>query len=131
MAIFGKTFNVLEQALDVRYKRFGVLASNIANSETPGYRSRDYDFSGELEKVLGVKDELEKTNPMHMDVSSSSGARIVYDNSHAVGADGNSVDLDKATAKLADNSRGYQNSATWLGVQLKILSQAVKGRGGV
>ena len=128
-SIFGKTFNVLEQALDVRYRRNAVISSNVANSETPGYRAREYDFSGELEKVLGAKDELIKTNSSHMDLSSTSGARIVYDNSGPVGADGNNVDLDISMAKMSENSRGYASSATWLGVQLKILSSAVKGRG--
>ena len=128
-SIFGKTFNVLEQALDIRYKRHAVLASNIANSETPGYRARELDFTGELEKALGAQGEVSKTNPMHMDIGSADGERIIYDNSMPVGADGNSVDLDVATSKMADNSRGYGGSATWLGVQLKVLSTAVKGRG--
>jgi flagellar basal body rod protein FlgB len=50
------------------------------------------------------------------------------DTSGAMGSDGNNVDLDKQMAKIAENSRGYSNATSWLGVQLRLLKTAARGR---
>ncbi|MBP9837274.1 MAG: flagellar basal body rod protein FlgB [Proteobacteria bacterium] len=130
MKIFNETFDLIQKSMDLRFKRHGVLASNVANSETPGYRARELEFSGELSRVLqqGKANNLEKTNHLHMDLDLSSQNHIVIDQSIPVGADGNSVDLDTSMGKIAENSRAYNNAATWVGVQLRLLKSAAKGR---
>ena len=57
MKLFDKTFDVLEKSMDLHFKRHSVLASNVANSETPGYKAREIDFAGELERALGESKE--------------------------------------------------------------------------
>lgn len=129
MKIYDTTFDLLQRAMDVRMKRHAVLSSNIANSETPNYRARDLDFAGELNKVLTqTTQNVEKTNPLHMDLDDSSSSHVVFDNSGAVGADGNNVDLDVSMGKLSENVRAYSNAATWLGVQLRLIKNVAKGR---
>ncbi|MFN8388991.1 MAG: flagellar basal body rod protein FlgB [Bdellovibrionota bacterium] len=131
MKLFNNTFDVLQRAMDLRAERHGILTSNIANSETPGFHAQEVDFSGELQKALGQPtEELSKTSPMHMDLTSASGAHIVPDTSAPMGADGNNVDLDIEMGKLGENSREYANAATWLGVQLRLLKTAARGRVG-
>lgn len=131
MKIYDTTFDLLQRAMDVRIKRHAVLSSNVANSETPNYKARELDFAGELNKVLTQKTEnVEKTNTMHMDLDENSSSHVILDNSGAVGADGNNVDLDISMGKLGENVRAYSNAATWLGVQLRLLKNVTKGRVG-
>ena len=130
MKLFDKTFDVIEKSMDLRSRRHTILSSNVMNSETPNFVARDLDFSGELEKALTGKipNEISKTNSAHMDSLSRTGARPVIDDSGAMGADGNNVDLDIAMGKLSENSRAYTNATTWLGVQLRLLKSAARGR---
>ncbi|MCB0322893.1 MAG: flagellar basal body rod protein FlgB [Bdellovibrionales bacterium] len=131
MELFDKTFNAIERKLDLHLKRHTVLSSNLANSETPHFTAREIDFAGELKKALGQHEEpLVKTNPQHMDISSSEGAHIVLDQSMPVGADGNNVDLDITTARISSNGRAYTGAAELLSMKLRMLRMAARGRGG-
>lgn len=130
MKLFNNTFDLLEKSMDLQFRRHTLLSGNVANSETPNYRARDLDFANELQKAVGhgSEDELQKTNALHMDSTELSQAHAVFDNSGAMGGDGNNVDLDVSMAKIADNSRGYSNATSWLGVQLRLLKTAARGR---
>jgi len=131
MKLFDANFDVIRKAMDLRIKRHALLSSNVANSETPNFRARELDFSGELEKVLGQsKDGLAQTNSRHMDITANGQAHVVYDRVGAVGADGNNVDLDLQMGRLSENSRSYQNAVNLIGVQLRLLKTAARGRSG-
>lgn len=131
MELFDKTFRAVEKKLDLHFKRHMVLASNSANSETPNYKARELDFAGELDRAMGrdAKD-LAMTSPKHMDLSGTEGAHVVLDNSAAVGADGNNVDIDLNMGKLSANSRAYTNAVELLNVKLQMLRMAARGNGG-
>ncbi len=134
MKIFDTTFSVIERAMDLRTRRHGVLAGNIANSETPNFRAREVDFAGELDRMLtnGPKSEVAKTNPKHMDLTANEASHIVFDDSGAVGGDGNNVDLDLALGKISDNGRRYTAAANYLNMKLRVIRFAASGgRGGV
>ena len=132
MEIFDKTFSALERKLDLHFKRHMLLSSNVANSETPNFKARELDFSGELQKALGTEqEELKKTNVRHMDISRAQGNHVVSDYSGAMGADGNNVDLDLAMGKLSENSRAYQNGVSMLEMKLRMLRMAARGTGGL
>lgn len=127
MKIFDDTFIGLEKSLDLRFKRHVLLASNVANSETPNYRARELDFSGQLEKALGQNsEELLKTNSKHLDVTASEGEHIVYDNSGTMGSDGNNVDLDIMMGKISSNARGYEGSVNLLSQKLKLIRTFIR-----
>lgn len=131
MKIFDNVFSALEKSMDIRFKRHAVLTSNVANTDTPGYRARDVDFSGELNRVLNESPEaLTKTNSLHMDVSAESGAHTIIDNSGMIGADGNNVDLDLQLGKISSNSRSYQNALSLYDMKLRLLRLAVRPRNG-
>jgi len=132
MKLFNNTFDLIEKAMDLEIRRHSVLSSNVVNSETPNYTAKDLDFSNELQRALApAQDDLTKTSPLHMDLEGANEAHAVSDYTGAMGADGNNVDLDIAMGKIADNSRSYSNAATWLGVQLRLLKSAARGRSGV
>ena len=131
MKLFDNTFDAIEKKMDLHLRRHAVLSSNLANADTPNYTARDVDFAGELQKALGHSEEpLKKTDPRHMDLSASSGAHVVLDNTMPVGADGNNVDLDKTVGRISANARGYTGAATLLQMKLRILRMAARGRGG-
>ena len=133
MKLYDRTFNAVEKALDLRFKRHVVLGSNAANSDTPNYRAREVDFAGELRRALAQenpKGELKKTDPRHMDIYGADQAHLVYDNSVAAGADGNNVDLDINMGKISSNARAYSGAATLLSMKLRMLRAAARGKGG-
>ena len=131
MKLFNNTFDLIEKAMDMQIRRHSVLSSNVVNSETPSFTAKDLDFSGELQRALAPQTEdLTKTSALHMDLPGANSAHAVPDYTGAMGADGNNVDLDIEMGKIADNSRAYSNAASWLGVQLRLLKTAARGRVG-
>ena len=82
---------LLERALNIRGYYHKVLASNIANVETPGYKEKDMDFSTELERSIGGStggiEVREKSDPGGID-----------------GIDGNSVNMEDQIVKLTENT---------------------------
>jgi len=129
MKLFDKTFDGIEKAMDVRFKRHAVLSSNVANVETPNYRAREFDFAGEVAKALGRGEELLRTSSKHMDISSSEGAHIILDNSGAMKADGNNVDLDLTMGRLSTNASALESAANYLTLKLRMLKAAAKAGG--
>lgn len=128
------SYKGIHAALDGSFKRHAVLTGNLANANTPKYRARDFDFQNQLEQaVSGNKDdELKTTHPSHMDLSSESMSRVVYDNLSTVKADGNNVDLDKTMGDISENARLYNGAATLLSMKMRILRRiATSGGGGM
>lgn len=130
MELFDKTFNAIGKKLDLHLRRHAVLSSNVANSETPNFRARELDFAGEMKRVLQMENsEVQKTSSMHMDIGGNEGSHIVLDNTAAVGADGNNVDLDLSMGKMNANARAYTEAATLIEMKLRLLRMAAQGRG--
>lgn len=61
--LFGGTLATTTKALDLRMERQGLLQSNIANMETPGYKEQDFSFAKVMESVATGQGELRRTNP--------------------------------------------------------------------
>ena len=138
MKLFNEKSLLLgEKVLDLTFKRHGILASNAANSETPGFRAKDLDFAGELESIwasdlhAGSAERLRRTNALHMDLGFGpfNKASVVNDNTGTVGSDGNNVDLDINMGKISTNSGRYNNAISLLTVKLKMLKGAMKSGG--
>lgn len=101
MELFDVTFQSLDLALGAAGKRQEVLANNLANVNTPGYKRLDVDFDGMLAKAVdaartGDRSALDSLRP-----------GVGTDNAVAVRADGNSVDVDQEMAHLAENNIRY------------------------
>jgi flagellar basal-body rod protein FlgB len=132
MKVFDRTLHGLERSMDLRFKRHAVLASNVANSETPGYRARELDFAGQLEQAFreSPTSEVLKTNPRHIDVTSLSGEHIILDSTGAMGADGNNVDIDVQMGKVSTNARAYESAAGLVSQKFRMIKQFIR-KGGV
>ena len=101
-ALFGKTIEMLSAALDFRSERHKVIASNIANIDTPNYRPKDIVFKEELEAIISNKDRVTMTGNRggHMSERSIPADRAGFE----VIDSGERVNLDSEMAKLAENN---------------------------
>jgi len=110
----SKSDILLKQALNYRANRQDMIASNIANADTPFYRPRDISFEealvakkAELMKDNSLKLKMAQTDSKHLkpqDASSSKMATTFFRDGHMARNDGNSVDLDVETTEMAKNS---------------------------
>lgn len=103
MELFDTTFRTLDLALGAAGKRQEVLANNLANVNTPGYKRLDVNFDAELAKALDAKrsgDDGDAISSLRPTVSADASAISVR-------ADGNSVDVDQEMAFLAENNIRY------------------------
>ena len=125
--LFDTSIGGLNKALDLRWRRNEALVSNVANSETPGYRATEVTFAGELDQAWkSQSDQVRKTNTKHMGMTGEGMAHLVQDLSGATKADGNNVDIDIQMAKLMDNSGKYRTSANLVRKKLQMLRQAIR-----
>lgn len=118
--LFDPTLQGVSNAMTVHERRHRVLATNIANLETPGYRARDTDFRRALEQAFSTT--AVETGHVPADAT-----RLHEDLEMPARADGNTVDLDLQMAKLADNTSRYAALARIMGKRLALLRQAVDG----
>ena len=113
----SKSYNLLAKAMDYRALRADLISSNIANIDTPGYKSRDIEFETSLkeeeDRLYDVKShmlELAKTDSKHLnplrDNENQTGTIFFRDGQDSRN-DGNTVDLDVETTELAKNRVMY------------------------
>ncbi|MDO8811342.1 MAG: flagellar basal body rod protein FlgB [Gallionella sp.] len=122
-----------QTALSLRAARQELLASNIANADTPNYKARDINFASALQNALaGTATELPtvKTSPMHLEGNSGAsilGAPVMYRRPVQPSADGNTVDMDVERAQFADNALRYEASVRFVSEQMKAMLTAIQG----
>ena len=122
-----------QTALNLRATRQELLASNIANADTPNYKARDVDFASALRNAMaGTPAELPavKTSPMHLEGNSGAsimGAPVMYRKPVQPSADGNTVDMDVERAQFADNALRYEASVMFVNARLKGILTAIQG----
>ncbi|GIU48748.1 flagellar basal body rod protein FlgB [Shewanella sairae] len=103
------------QTLDFRVERSKMLAGNLANAETPGYKARDLDFNAVMMQI-------------------NSGAEINRDYQvgyripHQTSADQNTVELSMEQARYSQNAMDYQTSLTFLNMKISGLRTAIEGK---
>ncbi|KAA0014459.1 flagellar basal body rod protein FlgB [Billgrantia pellis] len=127
-------FNFHQQALGLRQERHKVLASNIANADTPNYKARDIDFASELKKAVehgGAGGEglaLARTSDRHLAGQGLASPRqeLLYRVPDQPSLDGNTVDMDRERTQFADNSVRYQAALTILNRRIQGLKNAMQ-----
>ena len=130
MAInFDKAFGIHPQGLQVRAQRAELIASNIANADTPGYKAKGMDFKAALAQAASKQQTgMTRTNEKHFDVrmelNNGVGFRVP---DQADTGDGNSVDVQVERNLYLENSMEYQASLQFLTSKIKGLKQAITG----
>src|SRR5690606_3949067 len=108
MAIsLDKALGIHQHALQARIQRAEVLANNLANADTPGFKARDVDFQAMMEKAQNQASgfSMNRTHESHLDTSGSgSDSDLMYRIPHQPSIDGNTVDPQQEQARFMRNS---------------------------
>lgn len=122
----------LSTSLVLRAQRQQVLASNIANADTPGYVARDFDFAQALKSVQGGASvsTVALTDARHLRLGSADPrqAEMAYTVQTQPAQDGNSVDLDRERANFVDNSIRYESTLRFINGHVKTMLSAITGQ---
>jgi len=111
-----KEIAFVQSALNLRARRQEILASNLANSDTPNYKARDLDFASALRGAIGAAGgqggplNMARTHAGHLDGAGQGGAAaaLKYRSTVQPSLDGNTVDMDVERAHFTDNALHYQ-----------------------
>ena len=121
---------LLEKGLDASSLRQKVLADNVANVDTPGFKRSDVDFSSVLSEAMGATAALiplKMTSPQHLPgVSTGALSAVVTDNSTTLRNDGNNVDIDKEMTNIAENGLYYNATTQAISSQLGLLRMVIE-----
>ena len=146
-------FDFHADALRLRSERQALLASNIANADTPNYKARDFNFSATLAQMKSTQALSPNATtagaplktPLSLQATSATHIRRTGDaNSEAVGrttrsveasyrraeqaaVDGNTVDMDRERANFLDNSLRYESTLRFMNSNLRQMLSAIKG----
>jgi flagellar basal-body rod protein FlgB len=120
MEALGRMAPLVGALLDAATLRHRVVAENLANSETPGYRARGVRFDQALERAVAGGD-----------VDAAEGAHAeLFDRGGRVKSDGNDVDLEVEVGEMNRNALAYQTLLQVASGKQRLMRAAVAGRGG-
>lgn len=131
----NETFDFQAQALTLRSERQRLLASNIANADTPGYVARDMNFAQALQRATGALPAartLAATQPGHIGTGTVAGgaadADLVYATPSQTNLDRNTVDMDRERASFADNALRYEATLRFINSHVRTMTSAITGQ---
>jgi flagellar basal-body rod protein FlgB len=127
-----KELSFNRNALSLRGHRQEMIASNIANADTPHYKARDFDFKAALASRMSgnaVGDvQMQKTAAGHMDSGSAgmAGVNTLYRSEYQGSVDGNTVNMDIERGAFAENSVHVEAMLTFIREQVKTMNIALQ-----
>ena len=117
-----RLFGIHGAALTLRSERMGVIASNIANAATPGFKARDIDFNAALDARMarsrGVSTTSSGANP---------DAGMVWRSPTMPSMDGNTVELNREQVAFAENAVAYSATLSFVQGRVSTITRALKG----
>jgi flagellar basal-body rod protein FlgB len=138
--MIGKLDNYMrynETVLNLRSQRQELLASNIANADTPNYKARDIDFASALKGALAATTPpagvMAKTAPGHIGGAGQrgdflpNGTPVLYRSAAQGSADNNTVDMDVERNQFTDNALRYEAGITFINMQIRGMMSAIQG----
>jgi flagellar basal-body rod protein FlgB len=117
---FDKALGLHADALRLRADRTKVLASNLANENTPGFQARDIDFASALRQAADGGDPLQALD--------GGAPELMYRLPLHASQDGNTVELGVEQAAFAQNAADFQISLRFVDMKLKGLAKAIAGQ---
>lgn len=130
---FDKALGSHEKALLFQARRTAILASNIANADTPGYKAKDINFKSALKQAnssTASATQLKTTHSRHIGRSAPgafAGIEMEYRTPAQSSLDGNTVELQREQAAFAENAVRYQATLKFLGGRFKGIRAALRG----
>jgi flagellar basal-body rod protein FlgB len=126
--------NTLRTAANLRASRQELLASNIANADTPNYKARDIDFQAALKGALGGLGSsgvaLSQTSPRHLPGQGGTPfeAATRYRTEFQAAVDGNTVNMDVERSAFAENAVQLESALTFIRERFRTLQSAIQGQ---
>lgn len=127
---FDSALGIHAEALKLRGQRAEVLASNLANMDTPNYKARDFDFRSALVQAQQRSHPafLKVSHSAHIrPVSTASAVEMAYRVPTQSSLDGNTVDAPMEQAAFAENALNYRTSLQFLSSRIRGLMGAIRG----
>lgn len=130
---FDNAFGIHTKALSLYAQRSSVLASNLANADTPDYKARDIDFRsvlGQAKDGLGRAKQMQATHSKHFGMggtASEMAAETLYRTPLQPSLDGNTVDVQVEQGAFTDNSMRYMASLRFVTGRVQGLMTALRG----
>ncbi|MDP2808778.1 MAG: flagellar basal body rod protein FlgB [Rhodocyclaceae bacterium] len=122
-------------SLGVRAQRQELLASNIANADTPHYKARDIDFRSALEGAISGRAEgalaVRRTAPGHLEGEGGGGrfgAAVRYRSEYQAAVDGNTVNMDVERSAFAENAIQIEAALTFVREKFRHMQSAIQGQ---
>ncbi len=120
----------LPDALVLRGRRSDLIASNLANADTPNFKAKDVDFHALMDQAQGGHLAMQTTSAKHIamtDDNGFGGMPLQYRVPNQPSLDGNTVDGQVEQAAFAENSVNFQATLTFLSGRIRGLMTAIKG----
>lgn len=126
---FKNALGIHPSALQLRATRAEVLANNLANADTPGFKARDLNFQAVLNGELNAAKSMgiERTHSGHIAGRVELSSEMMYRNPTQPSIDGNTVDAQLEQALFARNSLHYNASFEFLNSKFTGLKGAIRG----
>ncbi|QCI22199.1 flagellar basal body rod protein FlgB [Buchnera aphidicola] len=130
----NEMFDFHQKLLNIYSKRQEILASNISNADTPGYKSVDINFNDEFRKI--IKNDfnkenitLRKTSPNHLNGNNKniSSPKIISMMTDQEKPDGNTVNMDRERIEFLNNSLKYQSDLSFIKHEIKNIVRIIQG----
>lgn len=121
-------------ALNLRSNRQELLASNIANADTPHYKARDIDFKSAFESALSGRSEggltMNRTATAHLpgEADSSIAGALRYRTEYQSAVDGNTVNMDIERSAFAENAIRMEAALTFINSRFRTMQSAIQGQ---
>jgi len=129
-----QTLMLLKKGMDATSLRHKLIAHNIANVETPGFKASDTNFKDQLNKLLGEEENLRIANTRGKHISSAPPIQlselfpqIIKTKGSSRVEDGNNVDIDAQMTNLSENTLEFRAYHRAMGDMLSIITSAVRG----
>ncbi len=131
ISLFDANVHLLKKTLDLRSAKQQIIASNIANADTPGYAPARFEFEQELQQAIQSTGSSQNTHPGHIAIGGSNLASVTgtttrEPDSRGIG-DQNGVSIDQEMMDLAENQLMYETAAQLLKKKLSQLSYVIQG----
>ena len=133
MSLFTARLDDQGKALALLAQRQQVLAANIANADTPGFKARDFDFAQALAEARGGAGGLAASAGRSLQASGApaqelSTVQLQWRHADQPALDGNTVDLDRERAHFADNSMRYEATLRFINQDVRTMLSAITGQ---
>jgi flagellar basal-body rod protein FlgB len=128
--LFGDSVHLLERSLELRMTRQNLIASNIANAETPGYRALDMDFESMLREIVQARKTEGASGATEESLAAQrASVRLIHADAPSLANENNTVLLERELGKLSKNALMFKAQAQILGQKLNLLREAASAPG--